>query len=101
MDTGWHQFLLYTREYRAFCDQVAGHFIHHVPEDEPGAPTHAKTPVMVRDTTVEAIQQAGYVVDPDLWTVEDYAPSCGSCHEDGNCTASGVDGNENTETRTG
>lgn len=34
-DIGWHTFILFTREYAEFCDRVAGHFIHHVPE--PGA----------------------------------------------------------------
>ena len=31
-DIGWHTFILFTKEYAAFCDRVAGHFIHHVPE---------------------------------------------------------------------
>ncbi|WP_445548744.1 glycine-rich domain-containing protein, partial [Frankia sp. CiP1_Cm_nod2] len=31
VDIGWHVFVLDTREYAVFCDQVAGRFIHHVP----------------------------------------------------------------------
>lgn len=33
VDIGWHTFLMYTREYQEFCQRVAGHFIHHAPND--------------------------------------------------------------------
>lgn len=32
-DIGWHTFLLYTRDYAAFCTRIRGDFIHHVPTD--------------------------------------------------------------------
>src|SRR5215471_9546716 len=35
VDIGWHTFIVYTREYAAFCDQYAGRFIHHEPGDDP------------------------------------------------------------------
>ena len=98
VDIGWHTFILYTREYAEFCERVAGRFIHHVPQDAPSAPEHSKDPASVRDATVDAIRRAGYVVDTELWITDAY--SCGSCHEDGNCAASGKDGNENTDNRT-
>jgi hypothetical protein len=97
VDVGWHTFILYTREYAEFCNRVAGRFIHHVPDDAPGAPAPAK-PSVVRDRTLTAIAAAGYVIDPGLWTLN--ALKCGSCHEKGNCRASGPTGDENTETRT-
>ena len=31
VDDLWHTFLLFTVDYAAFCDRVAGRFIHHVP----------------------------------------------------------------------
>lgn len=31
-DIGWHTFILHTKDYAAFCDRIAGYFIHHVPE---------------------------------------------------------------------
>jgi uncharacterized protein (TIGR02265 family) len=31
LDAGWHEFLMYTRDYQAFCNQFFGRFIHHVP----------------------------------------------------------------------
>ncbi|WP_223839960.1 hypothetical protein [Saccharopolyspora pogona] len=52
-----------------------------------------------RARTVKAIQQAGYLVDGELWT--DVATSCSlGDAEDGCCAASGKDGNENTENQT-
>lgn len=98
VDHGWHAFLLYTREYAAFCQQQAGHFIHHIPHDQPGAPQHPTEPMTIRDATVDAIRRAGYTVDPELWEVDN--DKCGPCHEEGNCGASGKDGNENTDKRT-
>lgn len=32
VDEIWHQLILFTREYTEFCDQVLGHYLHHVPE---------------------------------------------------------------------
>ncbi len=31
IDAGWHEFLLYTSEYRAFCSEHLGKFVHHCP----------------------------------------------------------------------
>lgn len=35
IDEMWHAFLLYTDEYRAFCDTYFGFFIGHLPNDNP------------------------------------------------------------------
>jgi len=32
VDELWHTFVIFTRDYAAFCDAVAGRFLHHVPE---------------------------------------------------------------------
>lgn len=37
IDELWHTFLMFTREYSAFCASVAGRFIHHIPSDEDDA----------------------------------------------------------------
>lgn len=37
VDELWHTFLLFTKEYVTFCNEVAGAFIHHNPG--PAAPT--------------------------------------------------------------
>lgn len=31
VDNLWHTFLLFTKEYQAFCNDMFGKFIHHVP----------------------------------------------------------------------
>lgn len=100
VDVGWHVFILYTLDYAEFCERVAGRFIHHVPEDVPDAPEHAISPVSVRDVTVDTIRHAGYTVDGELWSDGIYAHSCGTCHEHGNCGASGTTGDENKDNRT-
>lgn len=92
VDLGWHQLILSTKDYAALCDRLGGGFIHHVPDDAPGG---KPAPGGV-GRTIKAIEAAGYVVDRDLWPLK---AKCGSCHEDGNCSNSGSDGNENSETR--
>lgn len=98
VDPGWHAFLMYSRAYRVFCDQVAGRFIDHVPDDDPTV-SSARSNTQVRSvaSTMQAIARAGFLVDPELWPIE--GAKCGQCHEDGNCGASGGEGDENTDTR--
>jgi hypothetical protein len=31
VDSLWHEFILYTKDYQAFCDQAFGQFMHHSP----------------------------------------------------------------------
>lgn len=32
VDRAWHEFILMTREYHAFCDEAFGRYLHHAPE---------------------------------------------------------------------
>ena len=32
-DELWHEFILYTRDYKTFCDQAFGAFLHHTPAE--------------------------------------------------------------------
>jgi hypothetical protein len=32
VDEVWHHFILHTRQYKQFCENRYGHFIHHIPE---------------------------------------------------------------------
>ncbi|MDR7302232.1 glycine-rich domain-containing protein [Haloactinomyces albus] len=98
VDIGWHTFILYTREYAEFCQRIAGRFIHHVPDDESDTADRVSAHDEGRSPTLVAIEHAGYAIDPELWPLTD--GSCGPCHEEGNCAASGKDGNENTDKRT-
>src|SRR4051794_8423998 len=42
VDDLWHELVLHTREYAAFCDAAFGRFLHHVPDSA------ASTPAAVR-----------------------------------------------------
>lgn len=42
VDEAWHEFILFTREYAAFCHGVMGRFVHHVPAEAMETPTHAQ-----------------------------------------------------------
>jgi hypothetical protein len=33
VDMAWHEFILYTRQYRQFCSRGLGRFLHHTPHD--------------------------------------------------------------------
>ena len=35
VDEVWHQFVLFTVEYFAFCDKYFGHYVHHAPSNAP------------------------------------------------------------------
>jgi hypothetical protein len=88
VDLGWHQFILNTHDYAEFCDQVAGRFIHHVP-DEFAAPERRAT-VGTLAPTVEAIKTAGLPFHPELWAAG--AGSCSQCHS--GCTNCGQGGED-------
>lgn len=81
VDVGWHTFILYTKPYARFCQEIAGHFIHHNPTDEEGV--DYGTGNIAR--TVAALKQHGVVVDEPLW-----ANTGHDC--DGSCDASGTCG---------
>lgn len=78
VDIGWHAFLLDTAGYAAFCERVAGRFIHHVPDASSPAPGE-RVPLR---RAVTAITVAGYQVDPDLWGDVDGPDRarCTQCH---------------------
>ena len=97
VDKGWHTFLLDTLTYSEWTYATAGFFIHHVPDDLRSA-VRPEDPALVRGRTLAAIRRAGWYVDLEMWPLR--SGSCGPCHEDGNCAASGKDGNENTDNRT-
>lgn len=63
IDIGWHTFILYTREYHEFCRNVAGHYIHHDPSDEPGVEYGSGGSV----EAVAAMRERGMPVDDELW----------------------------------
>jgi hypothetical protein len=80
VDLGWHAFILYTEEYAAFCDRIAGRFIHHVPDDATTLGDSNSVPIM---EAVTAIRAAGFVVDAELWVGAGVSAECntGKCHQ--------------------
>jgi hypothetical protein len=42
-DDAWHEFILFTRNYQAFCRQALGRFLHHVPAEAMASPTQGTT----------------------------------------------------------
>lgn len=80
VDELWHAFIVRTADYAAFCDRIAGRFIHHIPEDErEHDPRLPGKDAAMRARTVAAITAAGYDVDPAFWP-ELGAADCTQCH---------------------
>lgn len=66
VDIGWHTFMLYSRVYTDFCEDMCGMYIHHEPDDDPDIAKEAHT----LDSTVETMSLHGIPVDMELWLNE-------------------------------
>ncbi|WP_455216804.1 glycine-rich domain-containing protein [Kaarinaea lacus] len=42
VDDAWHEFILFTRAYKKFCDKAIGRFLHHTPTEAMTTPTLAQ-----------------------------------------------------------
>ena len=42
VDVAWHEFILFTREYKKFCDKALGRFLHHTPAEAMASQTEAQ-----------------------------------------------------------
>jgi hypothetical protein len=42
VDVAWHEFILFTRPYQAFCQKALGRFLHHTPTEAMRTPTMAQ-----------------------------------------------------------
>ena len=42
VDAAWHEFILFTRNYRSFCHKALGRFLHHTPAEAMRSPTEAQ-----------------------------------------------------------
>ena len=56
IDRAWHEFILYTADYRMFCQKYFGCFIHHQPD-----PYHYDLPKPDCDTLELAVNEFGRV----------------------------------------
>ncbi|MEN9328570.1 MAG: hypothetical protein RI947_1378 [Candidatus Parcubacteria bacterium] len=80
VDEVWHTFILFTRMYHAFCDEVMGGYVHHLPctIDEP-------IPTSTVSSLYAAYEEAfGFRPGP-LWrddAAAECGPGCGHCMGD-------------------
>ncbi|MDJ0839979.1 MAG: hypothetical protein QNK37_25920 [Acidobacteriota bacterium] len=76
LDNAWHEFILFTRAYAAYCQEQFGRFIHHQPggtEDENGRQLRA---------ALKLYQLCFGTPDTRYWGDHGYwsrAADCGSC----------------------
>jgi hypothetical protein len=42
VDDAWHEFILFTRSYKGFCQRALGRFLHHTPTEAMSTPTLAQ-----------------------------------------------------------
>lgn len=95
VDIGWHTFILYTKDYRQFCDRIAGRFIDHVPTDDHSdqqcqqcSKCQDEKPPSVGAAlnatfTALAVAEAGFIVDAPLWESGGACSQCkDGCHND-------------------
>lgn len=81
VDEPWHTFILFTREYAAYCDELAGRMIHHAPvvRSDDG------DPVVYARTRAELAERFG-VLDPKIWPAAwDFASLRRRFESDGEC----------------
>lgn len=57
VDQYWHEFILFTANYREFCNEHFGHFIDHFPEDIEIEPTPGPTEELPAVASEEIVQQ--------------------------------------------
>ena len=74
VDIAWHAFILYTMDYANFCQVNFGRFLHHIPDDEPGAVLKAADEVNYLARTVDAMTTNGITVIEAAW------PGRADCH---------------------
>jgi len=95
IDELWHTFVIFTREYSRFCDQVAGQFMHHVPEVEDGVSDGTLEHYLAFLDDYEAVYgeaaPAAYWPRPKLDAIGAEAAckgcsACAGCGSGGSCT---------------
>lgn len=80
VDQGWHEFLMYTKDYQDFCFAHLGKFVHHNPN--PMLRPHAV--LRVSDTNKLAIMHFGELSKNWRVYAEDCTPDY-DCNGDSNC----------------
>jgi hypothetical protein len=96
VDEVWHAFILFTKDYAAFCDDVFGRFIHHAP-NWPGAPAGNDSGANFRDVYAELYGPLPAIWSAHLWQARgtgtqvphhlDCTSEESDCQSEGNCTS--------------
>jgi hypothetical protein len=77
VDIAWHEMILMTRAYHAFCDRAFGHYLHHSPDsvmDEPMQDSLARTLAAVdgRSAAIAGVPLL-FAIDGELGIADGYA----------------------------
>lgn len=73
IDMMWHTFLLFTRDYKEFCEQYLGRFINHEPFEDANPSTYLETRAFA--------QQFFGELDEGLWPVEAKGDCSSGCED--------------------
>lgn len=67
VDEVWHQFVLFTVEYFAFCDKYFGHYAHHAPSNAPDPEFGHCAPEATFAEFADRYREMFGVEPPELW----------------------------------
>lgn len=73
VDEVWHQFILFTKEYTTFCQNILGRFLHHVPNT-----TYTPLSEGGRARFIEKYRQT-FGELPSLWEMNSGSDPCDAC----------------------
>jgi hypothetical protein len=73
IDRMWHCFLLFTKDYKEFCDNYLGRFINHEPFEQAAPDTYLETRAFAKDFFGD--------IDERLWPVEAKSDCSSGCGE--------------------
>jgi hypothetical protein len=67
VDEAWHQFVLFTVEYAAFCNKYFGHYVHHAPSNAPDPGFGHRAPEATFAEFADRYREIFGVELPDVW----------------------------------
>ncbi|MBU6447504.1 hypothetical protein KGQ24_01520 [Patescibacteria group bacterium] len=73
VDEVWHTFILFTRDYAEFCEEVFGFFLHHQP-NLPSQPLGNESSVLFADA-----YRTEFGAIPAIWGIKDGAQCFSTC----------------------
>ncbi len=79
VDVAWHEFILFTRAYAAFCQEKLGKMVHHQPSEDHETNSHQYLRTLHLYRNRFGQPPAEYWDDPQVRSVIGRAAHCGSC----------------------